>query len=71
MGTPQEITQTILNELKDSPKGYDNTKLIEAILDKWEIEIRLDQCEKDRKMAMNTLHRICDKFGLNNTQENV
>ena len=38
-------------------EGFDNSRLIKAILEKFEIEVRLDQCEKDEEMVMNKLNQ--------------
>jgi predicted outer membrane protein len=64
MKTSKEITQTVLCELKDTPKGFDNTKLIEVILSKWETEIRMDQMTKDHKEVMESLNKpVCSSRG--------
>ena len=47
----------ILEATKTQVKGYDNSKLIMAILDKFEARIRLDQCEKDEERVMNKLNQ--------------
>ena len=51
----EECIKEILEATKTQVKGYDNSKLIMAILDKFEAIIRLDQCEKDEEMVMNRL----------------
>ena len=47
----------ILEATKTQVKGFDNSRLIMAILDKFEARIRLDQCDKDKEMAMNILNQ--------------
>ena len=47
----------ILEATKTQVKGFDNSKLIMAILDKFEARIRLDQCEKDEERVMNKLNQ--------------
>jgi len=59
----EECIKEILEATKTQVKGYDNSKLIMAILDKFEARIRLDQCEKDEEMVMNKLNQ-------NKVQEN-
>jgi|SaaInlV_100m_DNA_2_1039680.scaffolds.fasta_scaffold24481_1 hypothetical protein len=47
----------ILEATKTQVKGFDNSRLIMAILDKFEAEVRVDQCDKDKEMAMNILNQ--------------
>ncbi len=47
----------ILEATKTQVKGFDNSRLIMAILDKFEVEVRVDQCDKDKEMAMNILNQ--------------
>ena len=47
----------ILEATKTQVKGFDNSRLIMAILDKFEARIRLDQCEKDEERVMNKLNQ--------------
>tara|TARA_R110001606_G_C14878632_1_gene590960 strand:+ start:216 stop:398 length:183 start_codon:yes stop_codon:yes gene_type:complete len=47
----------ILEATKTQVKGFDNLRLIMAILDKFEAEVRVDQCDKDKEMAMNILNQ--------------
>ena len=51
----EECIKEILEVTKTQVKGYDNSKLIMAILDKFEARIRLDQCEKDEEMVMRQI----------------
>jgi hypothetical protein len=53
----EECIKEILEATKTQVKGYDNSKLIMAILDKFEARIRLDQCEKDEERVMNKLNQ--------------
>ena len=53
----EECIKEILEATKTQVKDYDNSKLIMAILDKFEARIRLDQCEKDEEMVMNKLNQ--------------
>ena len=57
----EECIKEILEATKTQVKGYDNSKLIMAILDKFEARIRLDQCEKDEEMVMNKLNQNNDE----------
>tara|TARA_R110000737_G_scaffold33377_1_gene51643 strand:+ start:141 stop:314 length:174 start_codon:yes stop_codon:yes gene_type:complete len=51
----EECIKEILEATKNQVKGFDNSRLIKAILEKFETEVRLDQCEKDEEMVMNKL----------------
>lgn len=51
----KECIKEILEATKTQVKGFDNSKLILAILNKFEAGIRLDQCERDKKMAIQTI----------------
>ena len=51
----------ILEATKTQVKGFDNSRLIMAILDKFEVEVRVDQCDKDKEMAMNILNQNKDE----------
>ena len=51
----EECIKEILEATKTQVKGFDNSILIKAILEKFEIEIRLDQCEKDEMMVTNII----------------
>ena len=51
----EECLKEILEATKTQVKSFDNSKLIMAILDKFETEVRFDQCEEDKKMVMNIL----------------
>ncbi len=51
----KECIKEILEATKTQVKGFDNSKLILAILNKFEAGIRLDQCEKDKKMVMKII----------------
>ena len=53
----EECIKEILKATKNQVKGFDNSRLIKAILEKFEIEVRLDQCEKDEEMVMNKLNQ--------------
>ena len=53
----EECIKEIHEATKTQVKGYDNSKLIMAILDKFEARIRLDQCEKDEERVMNKLNQ--------------
>ena len=53
----EEYTKEILEVTKHEVKGFDNSRLIMAILDKFEAEVRVDQCDKDKEMAMNILNQ--------------
>ena len=57
----EECIKEILEATKTQVKGYDNSKLIMAILGKFEARIRLDQCEKDEEMVMNKLNQKKDE----------
>jgi len=50
-----KYVEEILEATKDQVKGFDNSRLIEAILNKFEAEVRLDQCKIDQERVMNTL----------------
>ncbi len=49
----ENYVKEILEATKTQVKGFDNSKLIIAILDKFEAEVRFNQCEKDKEMVMN------------------
>jgi len=51
----EEYLKEILEATKNQVEGFDNSRLIKAILEKFEIEIRLDQCEKDEMMVTNII----------------
>jgi len=53
--TSQELSVSIMEEIKDSPPGYDNTKLIELMLKQWELHIRMDQNRKNFEMTMKAI----------------
>ncbi len=51
----EEYLKEILEATKNQVKGFDNSRLIKAILKKFEIEVRLDQCKKDEMMVTNII----------------
>jgi hypothetical protein len=51
----EECLKEILEATKTQVKGFDNSRLIMAILDKFEIEVRFDQCEKDKRMVIDCI----------------
>ena len=51
----EEYLKEILEATKNQVKGFDNSRLIKAILEKFETEVRLDQCEKDEMMVTNLI----------------
>jgi hypothetical protein len=51
----EEYIKEILEATKTQVKGFDNSRLIMAILNKFEVEVRMDQCKEDQKRVMNTL----------------
>jgi len=53
----EEYIKEILEATKSQVKGFDNSRLIMAILNKFETEVRFDQCEKDKKMVINILNQ--------------
>lgn len=56
----EDCVKEILEATKTQVKGFDDSKLIMAILDKFEAEVRVDQCKKDQKMAMNIINQNKD-----------
>jgi hypothetical protein len=56
-----KYVEEILEATKDQVKGFDNSRLILAILNKFEAGIRLDQCDKDEEMVMNILNKNKDE----------
>ena len=57
----EEYIKEILEATKSQVKGFDNSRLIMAILNKFETEVRFDQCEKDKKMVINILNQNKDE----------
>jgi hypothetical protein len=53
----EECLKEILEATKTQVKSFDNSKLITAILDKFEAEVRLDQFEEDKKMVIKILNQ--------------
>jgi hypothetical protein len=53
----EEYIKKIIEATKTEVKGFDNSKLIMGILDKFEAEVRFDQCMKDKDMVMNILNQ--------------
>ena len=51
----EEYIKEILEATKTQVKGFDNSRLIMAILNKFEVEVRMDQCKEDQERVMNTL----------------
>jgi len=49
-----KYVEEILEATKDQVKGFDNSRLIEAILNKFEAEVRLDQCKIDQEMVLTS-----------------
>ncbi len=54
--TREEALNEIMKGTAVEIHGYDNAKLVEAILGAFEQHVRLDQMEKDREMTMKTLN---------------
>jgi hypothetical protein len=53
-----EYVEEILKATKDQVKGFDNSRLIGAILNQFEVEVRLDQCKIDQEMVQKQLQVI-------------
>ena len=53
----EEYIKEILEATKTQVKGFDNSRLIIAILNKFEVEVRFDQCKKYKEMVMNILNQ--------------
>ena len=65
MKTHKEITQQVLEEIKDTAPGFDNTRLIEHLLYQWETCIRMDQLDKDHEMFRQTLRNSASTGNFN------
>lgn len=55
MTKKEDLATELINEINDTPKGYNIHKLVTAYLSKWEIEIRVDQCRQDEKTAIDVI----------------
>ena len=53
-----EYVEEILKATNDQVKGFDNSRLIGAILNQFEVEVRLDQCKIDQEMVQKQLQVI-------------
>lgn len=57
----EDYVKEILEATQTQVKGFDNSKLIMAILDKFEAEVRFDQCKKDKEIVMNIVNQNKDE----------
>jgi hypothetical protein len=56
--TRQDVLNEIMKTTAKEIHGFDNAKLIEAILEAFENHVRIDQMKKDRKMTMETFKNL-------------
>ena len=52
-----KIVNEIIEATNTQVQGFDNEKLVRAIVSKFESEVRIDQCEKDKNMAIATIQK--------------
>ena len=52
----EKVVKKIEEATSTKVEGFDNSRLIKAILEKFEIEVRLDQCEKDESSVNDVIN---------------